>query len=144
MIRCNIGKSLPVVVFFIGVLFIITAIFIIVGGENKRFFFNKIIYFNLNGKKYRLLVADKEKEWERGLMFHRHLGNADGMVFIFPSKEYRTFWNKNTYLNLNIFWLDDEKVVGEDILPSIDRSKKIVVVHSPKKVNKVVEVVNNK
>ena len=35
------------------------------------------------------------------------------MIFIFPDKERQTFWNKNTYLDLDIYWMNDDKVVGK-------------------------------
>lgn len=71
----------------------------------------------------------------------KELGGADGMIFIFPEKDYRTFWNKNTYLDLDIYWIDDNKVVGKDYLPSILKSKEIVTVKSRVEVNKVVEII---
>lgn len=102
--------------------------------------------YYLNGKKYRLLVADEPGEWERGLMNYRKredLGGADGMIFIFPNKDYRTFWNKNTYLDLKVYWIEDKEVVGQDFLPSVNQSKDLVYIHSPVKVNKVIELVVN-
>lgn len=102
--------------------------------------------YYLNGKKYRLLVADEPGEWERGLMNYRKredLGGVDGMIFIFPNKDYRTFWNKNTYLDLKVYWIEDKEVVGQDFLPSINQSKDLVYIHSPVKVNKVIELVVN-
>ena len=71
----------------------------------------------------------------------KELKGADGMIFIFPEKEYRTFWNKNTYLDLDIYWLDNDSVVGKDYLPNILKTKKIFTVDSGKEVNKVVEIV---
>lgn len=76
-------------------------------------------------------------------MFYKNkkeLKNADGMIFIFPDKKTRTFWNKNTYLNLDVYWLDDEKVVGKSFLPSILKSKEIITINSSGKVNKVIEL----
>ena len=63
------------------------------------------------------------------------------MIFIFPDKEFRNFWNQNTYLDLDVYWLDDDKVTGKDYLPSILKSKETITISSPKEVNKVVEIV---
>ncbi len=71
----------------------------------------------------------------------KELKGADGMIFIFSNKELRSFWNKNTYLDLDIYWLDDNRVVGNSFLPSIFKSKEVIVVESKAKVNKVVELV---
>ncbi len=43
-------------------------------------------------------------------------------------------------MDLKIYWLDEDSVAGESELPSIKKSKSIVVVDSIKKVNKVVEL----
>ena len=88
------------------------------------------------------MVANKPEEWSKGLMFYRKLDGADGMIFLFPDKKIRNFWNKNTYMNLDIYWIDGDKVIGQDFLPAIDKSMKgISVVSSFKPVDKVIEVV---
>lgn len=94
----------------------------------------------LNNKNYCLLIADSQDEWSKGLMNYRKPVNFDGMLFIFPDKDYRSFWNKNTYLDLDIYWLNNDKVEGKIILLSIDKSKQIIFVNSPKPVNKVIEI----
>ena len=98
------------------------------------------VNYTLQGKSYKLLIADTPAEWERGLMYTRKIDNADGMLFIFPSSEVRTFWNKNTLMELRIFWINNDKVVGESILPSVEKTKTTVTVTSPSQVNKVVEI----
>ncbi len=89
---------------------------------------------------YKLLVADNPEKWKKGLMNFRKLDGVDGMIFIFPDKQYRTFWNGDTFMNLDLYWIDGDKVVGKSFLPSIEKSKEIINVYSPKEVNKVVEL----
>jgi len=74
-------------------------------------------------------------------MFVRNLRGIDGMIFTFNDKEIRSFWNKNTYLDLDLYWISDKKVVGQSYLPSIEKSKKITMVYSSSPVNKVIELV---
>ncbi len=97
--------------------------------------------YKIKDKSYKLLVADSPKEWERGLMDIRKLNNADGMIFLFPDIKPRVFWNKNTYVDLDIYWIFNYKVVGRDFLPSINKSNGVVYVSSPVPVNKVVEII---
>lgn len=100
--------------------------------------------YNLNGKTYKLMTAKNSSEWAKGLMDYRskkELNGADGMMFIFPDKDYRNFWNQNTYLDLDVYWVDGEEVVGKDFLPSIKKSKEIVIIESKTKVDKVIEIV---
>ncbi len=95
------------------------------------------------GKQYSLQVADSPKEWEQGLMHVRSLPSADGMVFEFPNMQYRMFWNKNTYMDLDLYWMQDDVVVGKSFLPSIERSA-LTMVRSPRPVNRVVEIPRKK
>jgi len=104
----------------------------------------KLISYSLEGKTYKLIIAKTPLEHQKGLMFYRDkkdLKGADGMIFIFPDKNYRTFWNKNTFLDLDVYWIDGDRIVGKDFLPSIEKTKEILTINSPKPVNKVVEIV---
>ncbi len=125
---------------FILLLFFVLFFFIF----KNNFFSSKLYQIKINGKTYYLLTAKNSQEWEKGLMFYKskkELNGADGMIFIFPDKDYRSFWNMNTYLDLDIYWLDDDKIVGQDFLPSINKTKEPYTVFSKEKVNKVVEIV---
>lgn len=98
------------------------------------------VSYRLENRNYKLLVADTPAKWEKGLMNFRKLEGVAGMIFLFPDKNYRTFWNKNTLMDLDIYWLDDEKLVGKSFLPSIERSRKTVMATSSAPVNKVIEL----
>ena len=98
------------------------------------------ITYTLESRKYMLLTAKTPQEWQKGLMDIRKLNNADGMVFIFPDKKVRSFWNKNTYVDLDVYWLNDDQVVGKSFLPSIEKQG-VVTIRSPVPVNKAVELV---
>lgn len=100
--------------------------------------------FRLSTLDFRLLVADTPQKWEQGLMFVRSkkdIGGLDGMLFIFPESSERMFWNKNTVSDLNLYWINNNKQVGIDFLPSIEKSDQVVTVSSPEKVNKVIEII---
>jgi uncharacterized membrane protein (UPF0127 family) len=111
---------------------------------SKDFKDYKLIRYKLENRRYWLLVADNEEKWTKGLMNQKELRGADGMLFVFKDKQIRSFWNKNTYLPLHIYWLDDAKVVGQTSLPSISESETEVIVQSPQPVDKVVELVEKK
>lgn len=113
--------------------------FIFDKNKNKNF-----IYYSINNKTYKLLIADNQEKWQKGLMFYKNkeeLKEADGMIFIFPDKDYRSFWNKNTYFDLDIYWIDDDKIVSKDYLPSILITKDPYTINSKEKVNKVIEII---
>lgn len=126
------------ILFFLFILSVIIYFFIY---RNKNCFNKKAKIYQINSKSYCLLTASNQEQWERGLMFYKKPVNFDGMLFIFPNKEIRSFWNKNTYMDLNLYWMDDDKVVSKSYLPSILRSKTIVTVNSKEKIDRVVEII---
>lgn len=101
---------------------------------------NKIISYKLENKTYRLLVADTPKLWEEGLMYIKKQEGFDGMVFYFPEKEFRSFWNKNTLLDLDIYWLIDDRVIGKEVLSAITKNG-LRTVSSLQPVNRVIEII---
>ncbi|PIY72292.1 hypothetical protein COY87_01775 [Candidatus Roizmanbacteria bacterium CG_4_10_14_0_8_um_filter_33_9] len=104
---------------------------------------------NTQGKQlpitnYHLLIADTPEKWKKGLMYVREkqdIHGLDGMLFQFPSSKTRTFWNKNTISDLTLYWVNNEKVVGTSNLPSIEKSKNIVMESSPSEVDVVIEII---
>ena len=95
----------------------------------------------VENKSYNLLIADNAEEHSKGLMNVRKLSNADGMVFLFEDSQVRTFWNQNTLVDLDVYWMQDDKVVGKSFLPSIDQTKAPITISSEVPVNKVVEII---
>ena len=122
-------------------LIIIALLFSKVFLPSRKYKDYETIEYKLNGREYKLLVADNSIKWEKGLMNTKNLEGAQGMIFIFPDKQIRHFWNKNTYLDLDVYWIYDQKVVGKDYLPSILITKDPYTVSSKEKVNKVVEII---
>ncbi len=135
-------KNLKILSLGISVIMVVLIfVFLAISLKQKN---SQAVFYPINGKKYSLLVADNSEEWTKGLMNYRRLDKADGMIFIFPDEKERTFWNKNTYLNLQVYWIKGDKVVGKSLLPSIEKSQKIVLISSPVPVDKVVELVEKK
>ena len=54
-------------------------------------------------------VVKSENEIMRGLMYRPEMPQNDGMLFVFPKEEKRTFWMKNTYISLDIIYVDADK-----------------------------------
>lgn len=51
-------------------------------------------------------VARTPEEREQGLMYRESLADGRGMLFVFPDSQVRSFWMKNTFIPLDIGYMD--------------------------------------
>ncbi|PIP51203.1 hypothetical protein COY43_01335 [Candidatus Berkelbacteria bacterium CG_4_10_14_0_8_um_filter_35_9_33_8] len=96
----------------------------------------------INQQIYSLWIADNDEERFQGLQNIEKLKNNQGMIFNFNESQNISFWNKNTFVNLAILWVDRNVIVGIDRLPQ-QSSDEIISVSSPQKIDQVIELNQN-
>ncbi|MEA1972848.1 MAG: DUF192 domain-containing protein [Candidatus Cloacimonadota bacterium] len=85
-------------------------------------------------------IVQNQDEITQGLMYRKSMRENSGMLFIFPDNQQRFFWMKNTYISLDIIYVDnDYKIVSitentvpfsEDKIPSFKKAKYVVEVNA--------------
>jgi len=72
---------------------------------------NRINYVEIKGRRFYVEVARTPEERHKGLMFRKHLDNDGGMLFVFPQEGRYSFWMKNTYIPLDMIWINKERKI---------------------------------
>ena len=62
---------------------------------------------------FRVEVADDPDERQRGLMFRSRLDPDQGMLFVFPDSQLRSFWMVNTAIPLSIAYIAADGIIQE-------------------------------
>ena len=83
--------------------------------------------------------ADTPSKRAQGLMYRRSMDEYHGMLFVFNDTAPRYFYMKNTYISLDILFIDNEKKIikgyyntqpmTDDLLPSIADAKYVLEVN---------------
>ncbi len=70
-------------------------------------------------------IADDPDEQRRGLMFRRELAEDAGMLFLYERQQPLSYWMRNTYISLDIIYIDQEGrivSIAERTTPLSERS----------------------
>jgi len=77
-----------------------------------------------NGSKHNFLVevARTEEEKKIGLMFRKTLAKNAGMLFLYKREALRLMWMKNTFIPLDILFIDKKGVIKRVVKRTVPHS----------------------
>jgi uncharacterized membrane protein (UPF0127 family) len=122
--KANIKKKLTVaqivaltiavllVVFFIAKEFLITS-----DSTMNEYTFTKegeLVFTDSAGvqkAKIDIEIADDDYQRELGLMNRKSMQENQGMLFIFPFERFQSFWMRNTFISLDMIFVDANKTI---------------------------------
>lgn len=106
--------------------FVILLLSSLVKSDVKQMTFEKR-KLKLDSKIISVEIADTEEKAERGLMYRKHLNENEGMLFVFKDERPRSFWMKNTFVDLDIGFFSKEQILVE--IHQMTASKSELTIH---------------
>lgn len=106
--------------------------------EGQLFFIGKAK--NDTIRKIDIELATTDEERANGLMNRKSMSDEQGMLFVFPAAEEQSFWMKNTYISLDIIYVNEQLEIvsvqkyatplSEESLPSFKKAMYVVEVNA--------------
>ena len=69
--------------------------------------------------EFQIELAESNKEIQIGMMWRKSMSKDMGMLFLMPEEKIQSFWMKNTYIPLDIIYINSER----RIVSIIDNAK---------------------
>ena len=106
-------------------LFVIVSLFLIYNlCEVSASVKSELSIITSNGSRHNFLVevARTEEEKKIGLMFRKTLAKNAGMLFLYKREALRLMWMKNTFIPLDILFIDKEGVIKRVVKRTVPHS----------------------
>jgi uncharacterized membrane protein (UPF0127 family) len=73
----------------------------------------ELTFITKEGKniKIDIEIAKTDGERSQGLMYRQMMGEMQGMLFLFDKQEPQSFWMKNTFIALDILYVNEQKEI---------------------------------
>lgn len=96
----------------------------------------------VNGGSFRVTVAKTEKEKQIGLSKTEGINENQGMLFVFDTPDYHSFWMKEMKFPIDIIYINGDKVITviENAKPPTDSGGSLEIYQPEDKSDKVLEV----
>jgi uncharacterized membrane protein (UPF0127 family) len=87
---------------------------------------------------FKIWTADNPRREEQGLMFVHDMDEHAGMLFVFPGNQRPTMWMKNTYIPLDLLFIDDHGRI--DYIAAQAKPLSLSIIRSPQPALAVLEL----
>ncbi len=95
---------------FIIFIVLVAAIIVFISAQGSGLF-SKKAKMTINDTVFTLEIADTDQKRQLGLSKRKSLKDNEGMIFIFDTPGFYTFWMKDMKFPLDIIFLNDGKIV---------------------------------
>jgi uncharacterized membrane protein (UPF0127 family) len=110
-------KIVPPILFIVLVLFLVFSNLLKKKNIDKEYIFRKegaLTFLNSDNAvktKIDIQIADNDFDRALGLMFRKHMDENRGMLFIFLQDTTQKFWMENTYIPLDMIFINSNKTI---------------------------------
>ena len=80
---------------------------------------------------FKVWFADTPDRREQGLMFVREMDEHEGMWFLFPAPELQTMWMENTYLSLDLVFVNTQGRIDYIAARAVPLSRALIAAPRP-------------
>jgi uncharacterized protein len=80
---------------------------------------------------FKIWEADTPRREEQGMMFVREMDIHSGMLFMFPENKQVSMWMKNTYVSLDLLFIDAQGKIDYIAASATPRSEAIIGPKTP-------------
>lgn len=96
----------------------------------------------VNGQTISVMVAKTDKEKQLGLSGRNKIGENQGMLFIFDTPNYYSFWMKEMKFPIDIIYINGNKIttVVENAKPPLSANDNLAIYQPSEKSDKVLEL----
>lgn len=81
--------------------------------------------------KFKVEIAKTEDQRARGLMFRKKIADKNGMLFLFQYNQMVSMWMKNTFIPLDIIFINQKGFIVHIAKSTIPHSLDIISSHEP-------------